>query len=286
VRKNRGFTLIELLVVIAIIAILAAILFPVFARAREAARKATCISNCKQLALAAIMYAQDYDECLPACVGNDGEGTHHAVAPAYQDIVQKGGHEEMWQLADVIMPYVKSKDLFNCPTLVRRDPSDAVKFQVVTSGDPFYAYIPGVNKCIQSGSYYWSCMHYPANGSNNPASYGHGMFGAWAAVCAGTFGPGIDLNTDPSEYFACANSLGIFDNPTQKFMLACNYWSIHEGYSEDYLGEHILPPELGGTVPTVPIALPAAFVDGHVKYWRGNVYDFAAWALMQPNQIQ
>ena len=63
--KKRGFTLIELLVVIAIIAILAAILFPVFARAREAARKSSCQSNLKQFGSAFMMYTQDYDECFP-----------------------------------------------------------------------------------------------------------------------------------------------------------------------------------------------------------------------------
>ncbi|MCD6351947.1 MAG: prepilin-type N-terminal cleavage/methylation domain-containing protein, partial [Armatimonadetes bacterium] len=62
---RRGFTLIELLVVIGIIAILAAILFPVFARAREKARQASCLSNLKQLALGFLMYIQDYDERLP-----------------------------------------------------------------------------------------------------------------------------------------------------------------------------------------------------------------------------
>ncbi|MCD6352391.1 MAG: DUF1559 domain-containing protein [Armatimonadetes bacterium] len=65
VARLRGFTLIELLVVIAIIAILAAILFPVFSRAREKARQASCLSNLKQLALATLMYAQDYDETYP-----------------------------------------------------------------------------------------------------------------------------------------------------------------------------------------------------------------------------
>lgn len=64
-RNAKGFTLIELLVVIAIIAILAAILFPVFARAREKARQTTCLSNVKQISLGFTMYMQDYDECLP-----------------------------------------------------------------------------------------------------------------------------------------------------------------------------------------------------------------------------
>ena len=63
--RNRGFTLIELLVVIAIIAIIAAILFPVFARARANARKASCLSNMKQLGMGIVTYAQDYDETLP-----------------------------------------------------------------------------------------------------------------------------------------------------------------------------------------------------------------------------
>src|SRR5687768_4984553 len=63
--RKRGFTLIELLVVIAIIAILAAILFPVFAQAREKARQTACLSNCKQMGTGAMLYAQDYDEIMP-----------------------------------------------------------------------------------------------------------------------------------------------------------------------------------------------------------------------------
>ena len=91
---RRGFTLIELLVVIAIIAILAAILFPVFAKAREKARQSSCLSNVKQLSLAIMQYAQDYDERLPM----------------YAD----GRYSYNWDVA--IAPYVKNTQVFNCPS--------------------------------------------------------------------------------------------------------------------------------------------------------------------------
>ncbi len=77
---RRGFTLIELLVVIAIIAILAAILFPVFARAREKARQSSCLSNVKQLTLGVLMYAQDYDETLPFAYSY-GDWWYEVLAP-------------------------------------------------------------------------------------------------------------------------------------------------------------------------------------------------------------
>ena len=82
-KNRRGFTLIELLVVIAIIAILAAILFPVFAQAREKARQTSCLSNLKQIGLAFKMYVQDYDERWPQCDpipgGNNSPGQNGSV---------------------------------------------------------------------------------------------------------------------------------------------------------------------------------------------------------------
>src|SRR5438874_107201 len=88
-RPGAGFTLIELLVVIAIIAILAAILFPVFAQAREKARQTTCLSNLKQIGTATMMYVQDYDEKFYAhrynCDGGDGTGVAKATCPQYLD---------------------------------------------------------------------------------------------------------------------------------------------------------------------------------------------------------
>ena len=102
---KRGFTLIELLVVIAIIAILAAILFPVFAKAREKARQTSCLNNCKQLGTAIIQYCQDYDERFPKCyTAYNGSGS--AVRWYYYNDTYQGS----------IMPYVKNKQVFVCPS--------------------------------------------------------------------------------------------------------------------------------------------------------------------------
>src|ERR1700744_4715956 len=104
--NRKGFTLIELLVVIAIIAILAAILFPVFARARENARRSSCQSNLKQIGLGFMQYTQDYDERMPsqtAVTYNFGI----AGDPA------SGGDSSCFGM---IAPYIKSVQIFHCPS--------------------------------------------------------------------------------------------------------------------------------------------------------------------------
>ncbi len=104
-RKVRpGFTLIELLVVIAIIAILASILFPVFAQAREKARQSSCLSNQKQLSMALNIYTQDYDETLPPYSYGPGTAGYFGYF---------GADGPRW--ADMIFPYVKSRQVFDCP---------------------------------------------------------------------------------------------------------------------------------------------------------------------------
>jgi len=101
--KRHGFTLIELLVVIAIIAILAAILFPVFARAREKARQTACLSNVKQIMLGVLMYAQDYDETFPVA--------SHWVS--YDNNVPSTTYTYWFES---IFPYVKNEQIFTCPS--------------------------------------------------------------------------------------------------------------------------------------------------------------------------
>ena len=108
--RRRGFTLIELLVVIAIIAILAAILFPVFARAREKARQASCQSNEKQLALGLMMYVQDYDERNVYLYIN-GAGPADRTVPVDDGL---WGGALSWRT--VIQPYVKNWQINACPS--------------------------------------------------------------------------------------------------------------------------------------------------------------------------
>lgn len=104
--RRKGFTLIELLVVIAIIAILAAILFPVFAKAREKARQASCVSNVKQLALASLMYAADYDQTYPPLFAVNG-GT-----PPGGEMIGTGA----WAWQQLLYSYTKNTRIMNCPS--------------------------------------------------------------------------------------------------------------------------------------------------------------------------
>jgi prepilin-type N-terminal cleavage/methylation domain-containing protein len=102
---RRGFTLIELLVVIAIIAILAAILFPVFAKAREKARQTSCLSNIRQLATAVLSYGQDYDETI--------------IRDIDQGDINGARHRYSWRYA--VLPYTKNSQIFLCPSYERPD---------------------------------------------------------------------------------------------------------------------------------------------------------------------
>ncbi|MHB8996903.1 MAG: prepilin-type N-terminal cleavage/methylation domain-containing protein [Armatimonadota bacterium] len=112
--RRTGFTLIELLVVIAIIAILAAILFPVFAKAREKARQTSCLSNQRQISTAIAAYVQDYDEMIfPSCTGCYGNPTLKGVV--YPTVwIAYGANLILWM--DLIYPYVKNTQLFRCPS--------------------------------------------------------------------------------------------------------------------------------------------------------------------------
>jgi prepilin-type N-terminal cleavage/methylation domain-containing protein len=202
---SGGFTLIELLVVIAIIAILAAILFPVFAQAREAARKASCTSNTKQVGLGAMMYVQDYDEMYP-CNSWDTPfiptTDHDSRSATYPSATQW-----IWR----IMPYIKNKGVFVCP-------SD-----------------PGQGKNGWTG--YWA----PANptcddawGVPTPISLGHNqhLFGYGGAETIGQAGPGPACFGGAPDWavFYQPKSMAAVPSPASTYMIG----DYGRGYMETW----------------------------------------------------
>ena len=308
--SKRGFTLIELLVVIAIIAILAAILFPAFARAREAARKATCISNCKQLALCCLMYAQDYDEYLPSCDNGGSSPGYHPLNGTIALPVgwptaatsDSGSNYHWICLPDVLQNYAKDDNLFVCPSfagLQGTSGSNAPDRQTVTA--TLEGQVIPSGKCRATGSYGWAC-------------YGHGQLDLYltqpsvypghmrnagtylANLCspsdsmdirvpAGT-GPYIQPDglflggagkVDFDRLGACGAKLSAFTKASSIVMVTCSGILVHEGYGLKYTQTHFYPHALSPTSSgDTPGAVVTSYCDGHVKYVRGSFYDFIA----------
>jgi prepilin-type N-terminal cleavage/methylation domain-containing protein/prepilin-type processing-associated H-X9-DG protein len=154
--RRRGFTLVELLVVIAIIAILAAILFPVFAQARGKARAITCLSHAKQAGLAIDMYQGDYDE---------------VVIPCYLYIVHATqGTPVLYWWADLAQPYIKNSQLFICPNI-----SSTYTFGRTT-------FPPGEGAGLRVLRWSWGCNNWHANFSGSGTTQNFEQIGPMAGT--------------------------------------------------------------------------------------------------------
>lgn len=134
--RRCGFTLIELLVVIAIIAILAAILFPVFAQAKEAAKKATCISNLRQLGMSTMLYLGDSDDLLP-----DRKDLKSSLPGGYRPWTSWPPSDPRAGWAGVVLkPYTKESELFSCPSIRASSMAEAVQVKQETESKSFTRY--------------------------------------------------------------------------------------------------------------------------------------------------
>jgi prepilin-type N-terminal cleavage/methylation domain-containing protein/prepilin-type processing-associated H-X9-DG protein len=232
--RKLGFTLIELLVVIAIIAILAAILFPVFAQARDNARKATCLSNQKQLMLAHRMYMSDYDDV--------------SVPERYQAKIGWVSYKVM------ILPYVKSAGVYQCPSQsFLKNPTD-VNFDGTNLHD--------MEKPKQLGGYAVSRVHYEndalptaGDGKGYPeASYANPATAIWLVESKQNTGKGFDEDGYASLWIAQGYKKG------QRFVRGISTEKESGRGGTPNLKDTGGVRHAGGST--------YGFLDGHVKWYR------------------
>ena len=233
--RRKGFTLIELLVVIAIIAILAAILFPVFQKVRENARRTSCASNQKQIGIALIQYVQDSDETFPLAAFVMPGTTPYPLSPLGSGIVDA----QRFGWVEAVYPFVKSKQVFSCPDVANG---------ALWSGGSYSTWSIGINYGLNG----WIANYqYNRNNSGDGTHVGNGSstlaqfdFPS-ATIMLSEIGDGSS-DSYVSEYFA-------------------------QGYGGDYNNDWITSNQ--STASNSPNSVNKhsdgsnyAFVDGHVKF--------------------
>ncbi len=201
--RRSGFTLIELLVVIAIIAILAAILFPVFAKAREKARQASCLSNAKQMGLGFMQYLSDYDEKIPDTMMNYPAGVANSV-PWY------------WN----IYPYTSNLDIFNCPSW-----GFSTAIWPAISGKPGGAIRTGGYGAIRQVMGYAGSLGYSSSGTNAWASPNPGLSGYDKSIAAMTVPAENLLVIDGTNFYLDRDFWTRTDNASQPSAAIANKYN-------------------------------------------------------------
>jgi prepilin-type N-terminal cleavage/methylation domain-containing protein len=239
--KRTGFTLIELLVVIAIIAILAAILFPVFAKAREKALANSCLSNVKQLTLSVLMYCSDYDNRFPNATAGYGSGGNPNGATGSSPRTANGGGTGAWGWYDNLLPYIKNAALFVCPD----DPDQPVSDMPYTQYKSSYTMSGNLSPdCNLSGP----CAGWPINLIQNVAiCYVIGPIGAKQSpreMAGGDWSYAIS-NAQPDIYPALFRHNG------------GENWGLTDGHAKWYTWQQLYTGSCGSQ--TAPTPLPAGY---------------------------
>lgn len=241
---RRAFTLIELLVVIAIIAILAAILFPVFAQARAAARQVSCLSNVKQAALGVLMYAQDYDEQIPL-IDNNGSTEYGCclTGACEPDWGYPGSNvnEPAAMFIGVIQPYIKNSQIDYCPEIGQTPWASVIGQGWAEGAFPYNSAMPtGIYQCSFSQiavnimltefgpDAHWTC----ANGTTYTTS--DGTMSSWARpaqlmllTADSVWGEGTNGDMSPQDGVGNTSVWPSWDTASQN----CGNWG---GYPLNY----------------------------------------------------
>jgi prepilin-type N-terminal cleavage/methylation domain-containing protein/prepilin-type processing-associated H-X9-DG protein len=272
---RRAFTLIELLVVIAIIAILAAILFPVFAQAREAARTTSCLSNVKQLSLGAMMYVQDYDEKFWGW--NWGFNCNGGNAGQYRD------SGSFWTMA--IYPYVKNQKIYQCPDDILQWDDAWANNQGQSCSDDNGAhdlFAPG------PGVYYWDTgnakwnPNYVSYGANESLDGGTKLAAVRAPANVMLFG---DTASQLADMWAGVGGISSADPNSRNIVARTAFAADPNGcclmWDSSHPAEYYQPGGALGNDNGVPITTQwlqnstrhhggenVSFVDGHAKYFK------------------
>ena len=229
---TKGFSLIELLVVIAIIAILAAILFPVFAQAREKARQASCLSNCKQIATAVQLYVDDYDETVPiifnSLVDISNVDSSYPCKQGFGWLMYGLGSTEdnPWSWRDMIVPYVKNLGVYICPSGFKNVPG--------------YGYNNGL--CVNGNTNnLWDSWNYDRPDLLRPVCLAEIDNSSKLVFCC----DGCQRGGDSSQCYQCPFSMLLkYDNPA-----VFDAWGVEDPIRHN-----------GGA--------NFAFADGHAKYYK------------------
>ena len=244
--KNSGFTLIELLVVIAIISILAAILFPVFAQAREKARETACLSNMKQIALGLIQYVDDYDGTMPGA----------SMSVPVSTLSNAGDSREPIDMQ--LMPYIKSNNVWTCP-------SDHGNRNPPTNTAAYSWYDVSYRSLALYRSYGYLAQIYDSQGAPD---YNTGM-----STYSGGNGRGYIL----SAFDAPSETIGLAENYASVSSAANNassYVGAINGSTMTNCDIWKLPGRPVGTTPAPGCEGYASFVPG-AGHFAGGIYVFA-----------